>query len=476
MKNQNTTVIEITETHLKVFKSTMGRGGAQLSFCAVKEISPQSDTELSKNLGNLLTASRVKPEHAIGVIARQFSILRILSLPSHSDEEISKMVSFQAAKQIPYPKEDIVLDYIVLNKEPSGYAKVLIIAVHQDVVMRYLKILQDAHVGTEQLALSSFGVWEWARLQKEKIFKERTGPVAVVNVDTASTEICFCRHDRLLFSRNINFGVRDINDEKMSQFSQGIDLTLATYAQENIGENIEKIVLVSSAAEIVLLKAHLEKEYQLPVVTIDPLEDIAVEKNLQIPELKKQGVCIAAGIGLALRPSSKVMDLMPKQVSLRREEKKRQTEYAKCLILIFVVAGLFFGIFAGKIYKSSAALSAVRKEISATQPKVKAISDKIKRVEFLKQYLHPKTSAIDVIRELYHLTPPEVSFSVLFLDESGAFHLQGVSESGGGVNIFQKNLVGCPLFKEVTLQYATKRKIFKGELTDFKITCQLSQK
>ena len=476
MKNSTTTVIEITETHIKLLQSTVLRGASQLTFCDIKEIAQSSDEELSKKLAVFFSVSRIKPENIIGVIARQFAILRHVSLPSHNDEEIAKMISLQAVKQIPYPKEDIILDYVVLEKDPSGYAKVLVIAVHKDVTARYLKIFEGAHCPVNQLTLSSVGIAQWYLWWEKREGQSGHRFVVIINIDVVDTEVCFCSQGQLLFSRNINFGAKDLNEEKISQFIEEIDLTLETYTREAIGGAPEKMVVASPISQGKLLQTRLEAEYQIPVVTMNSTQNILLEKNVRLPDFDKTGASVSAGLGLVLGDVPQRVNLMPKEISSRRETKKQQQEYFKCLGLFVLLIVLLVLIFSQEIYKSSVVLSGLQKQISAAEPRVKAINEKKKHLEFMKNYLNPSGSAIDVIRELYNLTPPDVSFSVLYLDENGSFNLQGVSETGTGVNVFQRNLVGCPLFKDVTLQYATKRKIFKGELTDFKITCQLFQK
>jgi len=80
---------------------------------------------------------------------------------------------------------------------------------------------------------------------------------------------------------------------------------------------------------------------------------------------------------------------------------------------------------------------------------------------------------VDIIHRLYRLTPENVSYRSLSIDENDNLTIQGISEKRVDVNEFQKNLIGSPLFKDVNLKYATQRRVFEGEITDFKITCQI---
>lgn len=469
MKDQIITTVEITDFHIKLIQSV----SSLLNFCQVANIVQPSDAELSKALSSLVTASKIKIGQLICVIPRRFAILRPVSLPSHSDQELKKMVGLQVTKQVPYPKEDVILDYVTLKKESSGYAKVLIVAVHKEVVGRYLKIFQDAGLNPHKLTLSSVGLLSWHNIQQAQTKQKSAHPVAVINIDTQATEICFCHDQKLLFSRSINFGAKDLHAENVAAFIEEVGLTLTTYTRENIGEDITKLFIVTTLPEVGLLKEKLAVEYKLPIETAQPLDNLPQKKDLRLPILESAGLSLAVGAGLCLADMKTLIDLIPAEVSGSRAIKAKQTEWLKFFTLLILTGILTCAAFGVKAYKSSADLRQLQKKIETTQSRVDAVKEKTKRIDFMQKRLSPKITAIDVIRELYNITPPEVSFSTVSLDENGSLILQGASETGAGVSVFQRNLVGSPFFKDVALQYVTKRKIFKGELTDFKITCQV---
>jgi hypothetical protein len=223
-----------------------------------------------------------------------------------------------------------------------------------------------------------------------------------------------------------------------------------------------------------MLRDKLQAEYKVGVICTDPFEKILQKKEQKIPKDFK-GASLAVGIGAALHSAKKVLDLLPREESSRRENVKKKQEWVKCALLFGLVVLSLICVFAVKAIQNTTYLGQIQKEIKASQKRVEAINLTTKKLEFIKERLSPQVSAIDIIRELYSLTPEQLSFSVLYLDENGGFAIQGIADESSAVNIFQKNLVGSPYFKDVTLQYATKRKIFKGELTDFKITCTLTK-
>lgn len=473
MKNGICTTVEITDTHVKVMQGQAYRGSVTVTFCDVQEIREQSDTAISKAISSLMALSKLSAEFTIGVIPRRFAILRHISLPSQTDGEIEKMVNLQIPKQVPYPREDIILDYTVVSKEPNGYSKILVIAVHKEVVGRYLKIFDAANLSVQSLTLSSAGILNWYLFGRNILKEKAAKPVAVINIDSTSSEICFCHNDKLLFSRSINFGARDLTEEKIADFLAEISLTVATYAKQNISQDMGQITLISSSSETALLKNRLEADYNIPVKLLVPLDHLARKKDLKVPFLDQTGVSLAVGSGLLLDTPHKFVNLMPAEVSDKQEVRAKQKEWLRFSVLFLALAVLVVSVFAVRLYKDSAYLSQLTGEIKKNETAVNAVREKIKRLDFIKERMNPGTSVIDVIRELYNITPKEVSFNIVYLDEGGLLNLQGVAETGSAVGVFQRNLVNSPFFQNINLQYVTKRKIFNGELNDFKITCQV---
>jgi Tfp pilus assembly protein PilN len=79
----------------------------------------------------------------------------------------------------------------------------------------------------------------------------------------------------------------------------------------------------------------------------------------------------------------------------------------------------------------------------------------------------------DVVNDLLKLTPKDVVFSAIQLDRSGALAVRGSALTGKDVNAFQSNLVNSDRFKDVSLEYATKRRRVNAEVTEFRLVCRI---
>src|SRR3989338_2358429 len=105
MNKKLTTVIEITDTHIKLFQARTSGTGSILTYFDNKKITTFSDEAVTKLLSTMVARQRISSGHVLCVIPRRFAILKHASFPSHQEEEIRKMVSLQVVNNVPYSRE-----------------------------------------------------------------------------------------------------------------------------------------------------------------------------------------------------------------------------------------------------------------------------------------------------------------------------------------------------------------------------------
>ncbi|MFA5088206.1 MAG: pilus assembly protein PilM [Candidatus Omnitrophota bacterium] len=476
MQKRYIATVEITDSHVKVVQAKIRRGARLLTFCDAQRIQLFTDEEVSKLLSTTTASVNISAANIIGVIPRRFAILKHMTLPSHSDQEIRKMIDLQISSHVPYSREDIVFDYAILEKVSSGYTNVLIIIVHKDVINRYLKIFNSAGINPSKLTLSSIGLLNWFTYQENKWKGKEKGPVALAYIDEANSEICFFDNGKLIFSRNIAFGARDLSVENLPNFIKPLHLTMETYRQEAMGPEISRIFIVSALPEAALLQERLKENFSLQVEVLNPMDNLPCPKRLNLPGVSdRPGLSLAIGLGLVLSSEEVRINLMPPELKVAKSTKLRNRQKIKIALATaatVILGGLAYGV---DIYRDSAYLAKLEKESARLRPQVEGIEEQTRLMNFGKKQMAGRILVADLFYELYDLTPADITFQSLSLDDKGWMVVHGYSRAGASVNDFQNKLVNSPLFKEVSLQYATKLKIFAQEFTDFKITCQIAR-
>ncbi|MFH1847629.1 MAG: pilus assembly protein PilM, partial [Candidatus Omnitrophota bacterium] len=207
-------VLEFTEEWVKLafFKS---KGKLPRVSIGKKNIEKQKDEQVEKAVKDLFAEFRISRRLPVFVIIpRRLVTIRNLKLPSVSRDELSEMARLQAAKQLPYPPNELISDYRVIKKTPDGYSHLALAIAHRNVIERYLTILDNARVSPEQITVSSEALIEWFMATKAAS-KKSPGPTAIIDIDSSFAEVAITEGGGLQLSRSFSYHAPNNWKEKL---------------------------------------------------------------------------------------------------------------------------------------------------------------------------------------------------------------------------------------------------------------------
>lgn len=478
MRKEITTVVELTETHLKLVQSKDTPQGKILTQILFKELTSGSEEATVNSLRDLLSEVKIGPDELICVLPRNQATVRMLKLPSQETSEIDNMVNLQIAKYTPYNREDVIVDYLIVGKDVEGYTQILLVIVHKDVVNRYINIFRAAKLILRQLTLGSQGICDLYLYYQHKLhLTTEKEAVVILDIDRIDTEICFYCQGNLVFSRALQFGNQEINEERISSFLEELRLTLSAYQNERFGSAVKRLVLTSASQNLEALSKRIESELSLEVEIINPQLELLKDKGVDLPLSWLKGeVSANAVLGLALQKPEKPLNLLPTTVLAEHQELTKSKQALYSITLSAVVIGLVLLGVLVKIYRESQYLQIISRSIEANGKKAREAEQMLKKIELIQERLFSGIASIDIIYELYQRFPQRMSLSMLDVEENGNILIEGSSLLMADVFDFQSRLEKSPRFKNVEVKFASKRNSSAGEVTDFKITCQVEKK
>ena len=458
MGNELLTILEVTDTHLKVVQ---GRDGVILSG-EVRPVELSSAPALALAVTGMMRRMDINPEGLILVIPRRFAVLKTIELPSHSDEELRNMLRLQLGKHIPYSRDEVVFDFQIVDKNAAGYSRVLLAAIHKDVVERYLDMLRGVKLSPQAVVMSSFGVLSW--WQKGQHGAVPGASVMVINIDAAGSEVCFIFQRSLRFSRYIPSGSRELEAAGIDEFLAQVGLTVGSYRKEEMGPATGQIIIVTSSRSGEDLRERLKSSYALPVEVLSPTLP-AFAPSSEANMTAAEGF-LAGGASL---------NFMPAKMQSQKQSRVLRTVTIRLVVLLIVAAGLVLAAWQAESYHDWTYLRSAERKAADMKAKVVAAEGKIRLYDIIRKDVQEQVMIADVIAGFVQLVPEDVVVSSIALDQRGALAVQGVVSDRGSVNDFQQALSRSPLFKDVTLDYATKRKRTSGIMTEFKMVCRLAK-
>ena len=475
MKKEISTVIEITDAHFKILQSKLLRSKKIISSCDVRAVHDHTDNEISKIITETILSKTIRPDDTILILPRRHAILKQMRLPAQNDAEIKKMAGLQLVNKIPFSVEDVIYDYHIIEREVSGYIKILVIIIHREVVEKYLKLFNNIGVNLSRFTLSSLGLLGWVEFQQERKMKF-SQPMMLVNIDHAHTEICFIHQKVLLFSRSVNYGARDMGSDHMIGLVSQLELSLGSYKKDALGPDIEKIIVLTSLNDLAVIRDKIEKELKMVTEVFTSFENVLSDKKLNLNSLKDQmGLSMSVGIGTLFTDKNNLVNLAPPEIYDSKITSLRKRKWIQGAALVLLTFLGIVGYFGYQIYEISKELTAIEDQVNETKIRVKAAQGRIDFVKYFNEAFSDRVLIPELMAELVSLTPKEISFRSVSLNEKGQFEIQGYAQTSASVNDFQSKLVRSKTFQAVNLEFATKRRIFNMEVTDFKIVSQLKQ-
>ncbi len=346
-RNKQLLGLDIGSSAIKLVQMKEQKGKYVLQKFGMKPLEPEVIVDGTvMDAGRVVTAIKelvselnTKVKNVAISVSGHSVIVKKITLPVMSDEELETEIKVAAEQYIPFDLNEVNLDYHVLNateQADDGQAQmsVLLVAAKKDKINELTELVRGAGLTPSVLDVDAFAVENMYGLNYD------TGPddiIALVNVGASVMNINILKGGSSLFTRDIAVGgsgyseaiqrelgvsfdeaegikkkhdplsadaetvttvLDGVNAEIASEIAKSIDYFKTTVAA---GE-ISKIVLSGGCAKVAGLANQLSDRMNIPVELANPFRNVDTsESGLDETELAALAPMAAVGVGLALR-------------------------------------------------------------------------------------------------------------------------------------------------------------------------------
>jgi Tfp pilus assembly PilM family ATPase len=141
---------------VRVVVARVGGGQVALQEAHAHRIPPEVDPDQPESLGafvrQVLRGHRIGLKRVVVHIPRDRTVMNHLTLPPTPPSEVAAAVRFQALKELPFPLDEAVIDFVVRKRDERGWATgVLLAAATREVLEQVRGVCQAA--GLEPLRI-----------------------------------------------------------------------------------------------------------------------------------------------------------------------------------------------------------------------------------------------------------------------------------------------------------------------------------
>jgi Tfp pilus assembly PilM family ATPase len=458
--------IEFSNNHLKVVHARASAHALEIDTIASRDIKGLADAEISRLIGSVCAGFKSKHPDIISIIPSHLVITRNIEIPSTDPKEIKEIINLQAGRHTPYSREEIIIDYIEIGTYKNNYTRILLVIVERNVAKRQFEVLDRAGLRLDKVLFAPEGIASFIPGMLK--LGNQDSPVDIIHIDDSFTDFIIAFKEKVVFVRSIPIGTEQLTMEKeryLPRFVEELKRSLEAYHSEDIEKSPNMLILTGAVSELKELENMLNNTLHFPIKTALYFKGLAISEGaLRIIDTNRGSSFLNVVVPLFAAQKMKV-NFVPEEVKLRKSLEERGKDLIETGIFILAIFVLFFSILISKVYFKNAYLRQLTAKYSSLNRQAQGLEDDFNKMGLVKGYLLSRGYALEVLTELYNISPLEIQLEDIRFDEQGKF----------SVFSFVDNMEKSAYFKDVKTKYTSKRKDGNRDVADFEIVCLLNK-
>lgn len=342
-KSKNLVGLDIGSSAIKLVELKEKKAGNfQLVKIGLESLSPEAIVDGSIMDSSLVveTISRLASEHGVKnpnfatSLSGHSVIIKKITLPAMSPEEMDESIQWEAEQYIPFDINDVSLDYVPLDTGMGDNVDVILVAVKKDKIGDYTSVISQAGKNAVHVDVDAFAT---QNCYEYNYGGTGAGTVALVNIGASVTNVNVLVGGQSQFWRDITFGgnqytdaiQRELNlpfesadalkkghpageytieqvipvlNSVSEDFAGELRKTLDFFTATSGNAGVDEVMLSGGGASVLNLESILSDKFAFPVHTLNPFRSIHVNEGDFNPEwLSEVGPSMAVAVGLAIR-------------------------------------------------------------------------------------------------------------------------------------------------------------------------------
>lgn len=300
---------------------------------------------LEEALKELFVREKIKSRDVAFALSGNSVISKRISIPTLSVSELEDQISIIAAQYIPFPVNEMKVDYQMLPSSEKEAQKIdlMIVAAKQRFLDSYLTVVQAADlkpvaIETTASALTNlYSILRRARNATSPQDSHEKQTVALIHLGACLSQLILIENDAAVFTRDLAVGgnlvTEDLQEKLKLSFPEAEALKINSYKEKNIPKetvevidqscqrichdiqqtlnlyisqhpetDIEKLFICGGTSKIVPLRKWIEEKTGLETVALNPFDVILYDtKKWDEGSMDALQAIAAVSLGLATR-------------------------------------------------------------------------------------------------------------------------------------------------------------------------------
>jgi type IV pilus assembly protein PilM len=343
LKGKGSIGLDIGSSYIKTVKLKEAKGGYELDLFDLHPL-PQElivdgsiidSLRLVDSIKEMIRKTGIKTKDAvISISGHSSAIIKRISLPEMSEEELSESIKFEAEQYVPFDIEDVNLDFQIIGpKEEPGQMDVILVAVKKEIINEYIAVVKEAGLNPIIVDIDSFALENMYGINYE-IEPEKN--IALLNIGASTINMSILKGGISVFTRDSSLGgnlhvealqrefnisyesaerlkkgesvenispddaaaiIESASEEILSEIIRSFDY----YRSTTLHEDIAEVILSGGCALLKNFASMIAERSGIETRVAEPFRNIKIPKKFDRTYIEEIAPIMAVAVGLALR-------------------------------------------------------------------------------------------------------------------------------------------------------------------------------
>ncbi|MGY0799383.1 pilus assembly protein PilM [Lysobacter sp. A286] len=336
--------VDISSTAVKLLQLSRAGNRYRVEHYAVEPLPPNAVVEknivepeaVGEAIKRAVARSGTRAKHAAAAVSGSAVITKVIPMAAELEgDDLEAQVELEAVNYVPYPIEEVNLDFEVLGLVPGSTesVQILLAASRSENVEIRVSALEMGGLIPKVMDVEAFAIENAFGLIVDQLNVPKDGLVALIDSGATMTTLNVLRNGRSLYGREQVFGGKQLTDEIMRRYSlsyeeaglakrqgglpetyeaevlepfkeamaQQVSRLLQFFYAGSEFNRVDQIVIAGGCAAIPGIAQMVEEQLGVPTMIANPLAHMTLGSRVQAHALAQDAPALMIACGLALR-------------------------------------------------------------------------------------------------------------------------------------------------------------------------------
>jgi len=336
--------LDVSSTTVKLLELSYSGDRYRVESYAVSSLPQDAVIEKSVNdvegvanaIRSVVAQSRTKLKTVAAAVAGSSVITKMIDMPDGlSEDDMETQLTLEADQYIPYPLEEVAIDFEVQGPSPEtqGQVEVLLAACRRETIDARVEAVEGAEMTAKIMDVEAYAMERAFSLVRDQMDLDDDSTVAVVDIGATMTTLSVLHGGHTIYTREQLFGGKQLTDEIMRRY--GLPLEEAGLAKKQGGlpddyepevlepfkdavvqqvarslqfffsssqyNDVDYIILAGGVGSMEGLTELVQEKLGTPTLVANPFANMSISSRVNAVALSSDAPAMMIACGLALR-------------------------------------------------------------------------------------------------------------------------------------------------------------------------------